>query len=318
MSSLSLKKIATQEEILTGGHRLCSGCGAPIIGRLITHGLRKPDNTIIIQPTGCLEVATTIYPYSAWRVAWVHNAFENAAATASGIVAAYKAFHRRKGVSEPDVICIGGDGGTVDIGLQALSGAWERGDRFLYILYDNGAYMNTGIQRSGATPYGAWTTTTPVGRVLPGKIQWRKPIARIAVEHDIPYVATVNPAYWRDLIEKVRKGLEAEGPAFIHALAPCPRGWRFPTDLSIKIARLATETCIFPLWDYVNGKYELSVPSVRYQKLPKLKKPVEDYLVTQGRFRHLFKPKRRDDLIEAIQRRVDQEWELLLKRCESP
>lgn len=315
MSFPGLKEIARQPELLTGGHRLCSGCAAPVIGRLIMHALRKPDNTIVVQPTGCFEVSTTIYPYSAWRIPWVHSAFENSAATASGIVAAYKVFSRRRGISEPDVICISGDGATVDIGLQALSGAWERRDRFLYVLYDNGAYMNTGIQRSSATPYAASTTTSPAGRVIPGKREWAKPIARIAAEHDIPYVATASPAYWRDLMMKVRRGLEADGPAFMHALSPCPRGWRHASDLSIHIARLATQTCFFPLWECANREYKLSAPSVIYQKRPDLKKPVEAFLQPQGRFRHLFKPEKRTDIIETIQRSVDREWNLILTRC---
>ena len=316
MSLPSIKDLARQPELLTSGHRLCSGCAAPIVGRLIAHALRKPNNTIVVQPTGCFEVATTIYPYTAWRVPWVHNAFENAAATASGIVAAHRIFSRRYGVDEPDVICIAGDGGTVDIGLQALSGAWERGDRFLYVLYDNGAYMNTGIQRSSATPHAAWTTTTPAGKVIPGKRGWVKPIARIAVEHDIPYVATANPAYWRDLMLKARRGLEADGPAFIHTIAPCTRGWRYPPDMTIEVARLATETCFFPLWECVDGRYKISGPSIRFKVKPELKKPVEEFMKVQGRFRHLFRPERRTDIIDAIQRYVDREWALLLRRAE--
>ncbi|MFQ6086104.1 MAG: thiamine pyrophosphate-dependent enzyme [Candidatus Bathyarchaeia archaeon] len=316
MSTFSLKKLAKQPELLTSGHRLCAGCGAGIVGRLVMSSLRKPGNTIVVQPTGCFEVATTIYPETAWKVPWLHSAFENAASTASGIVAAYRSFKRRKDtVEEPDVICISGDGGTLDIGFQALSGAWERGDRFVYVLYDNQGYMNTGTQRSSATPYSAWTTTTPVGKILPGNVIWRKPIARIAVEHDIPYVATANPAYWRDHMEKLRKALEAEGPAFIHSLAPCPLGWRFPSDSTIQIARLATETCVFPLWECVDGGYKLSHPSRARERDSRRKKPVVKFLELQGRFRHLFKPRRRNDIIKLIQRHVDNEWDLILSRC---
>jgi len=271
---------------------------------------------IATNATGCMEVVTTIYPYTAWRVPYIHTAFENVAANAAGIEVALKAMKKKGRLKHDhvDVIAFAGDGGTYDIGIQALSGAAERGHDFLYVLYDNEAYMNTGIQRSGGTPYGAWTTTSPAGRVIPGKPEYKKPIADIMVAHDIPYVATASPAYWRDLILKVRRGLEVKGPAFLHALAPCPRGWRYDTSKTIEMAQLAVEACVFPLWEAVNGEYALSAPSKVIALKPERKKPVREYLSVQGRFRHLFTPEF-EQVIDEIQRITDERWGRLLKKC---
>lgn len=311
--AINLRELAKKKELLTSGHRLCAGCGAPIVIRQVLKATkRKP---IITVSTGCLEVATTIYPYTSWQTPWIHTAFENAAATASGIDGMLKVYERRGEIKErPPVIAFTGDGGTYDIGFQALSGAFERGQNYLHVLYDNEAYMNTGIQRSGGTPLAAWTTTSPAGKVIPGKLERKKPIARIMVEHNAPYVATASPAYWRDLIMKVEKGLDVEGPAFIHALAPCPRGWRTPSNITIELARLAVETCLFPLWESVNGEYRISSPSKIYIKRPERKKPVQEYLKRQGRFRHLFNPDR-TKILSKIQSQVNREWELIKKRA---
>ena len=310
----NLRELAKKPSILLPGHRLCAGCAASIIVRQVSCALRGP--TIVVAATGCLEVATTIFPYTSWRVPWVHNAFENAAATASGIEAAIKALIRKGRYKHKhvDIICFAGDGGTYDIGLQSLSGALERGHDFLYILYDNEAYMNTGIQRSGGTPKGAATTTSPAGTVIPGKRENKKPIADIAVAHRIPYVATATPAHWRDLMIKVRKGIEVDGPAFIHILSPCPRGWRFPPDLTIEVAKLAVDTCYFPLWEYENGKWRLTDRSLQIAKNPQLKKPIDEFLKVQGRFKHLFKPENQH-IIKELQEYVDLVWKDLLKRC---
>jgi pyruvate ferredoxin oxidoreductase beta subunit len=312
--SMKLKDLAKKEEFLAPGHRLCAGCAASIIVRQVLKVL--DDKPIITISTGCLEVATTIYPYTSWKVPWLHTAFENVAANASGIESMMKVY-KRKGIikKKPHVIAFSGDGGTYDIGLQALSGAFERGHDYLHVLYDNEAYMNTGIQRSGGTPHAASTTTSPAGSIIPGKIQWKKPIARIMVAHNAPYVATASPSHWRDLMLKVEKGLKVEGPAFLHILSPCPRGWRYPTDMTIEIAKLAIETCLFPLWECEEGEYRISTPSMRYVKRPERKKPVEDYLKLQGRFRHLFNPKR-TDIIQDIQEHVDKDWKRILKRAE--
>jgi len=308
------KDFAQIPERFSPGHRACAGCGPAIVMRLIMKAARGP--VIATNATGCMEVVSTIYPYTAWKVPWIHTAFENVAANAAGIDAALKAL-KRKGrlkYEHVDVIAFGGDGGTYDIGIQALSGAAERGHDFLYVLYDNEAYMNTGIQRSGGTPLGAWTTTSPAGRVIPGKTQRKKPIADIMVAHEIPYVATASVSEWKDLVLKARKGMEVEGPAFLHVLAPCPRGWRHDTSKTIEIARLAVDTCIFPLWEADNGEYKLSSRSKVIAAKPEMKKPVEEYLKTQGRFRHLFKPENKH-IIEEIQKEVDRRWQKLLKLC---
>jgi len=215
-----------------------------------------------------------------------------------------------------DVVAFGGDGGTFDIGIQALSGAVERGHDFLYVLYDNEAYMNTGIQRSSGTPMGAWTTTSPAGKVIPGKTERKKPIADIMVAHEMPYVATANIAHWKDLVVKARKGMEVNGPAFLHVFAPCPRGWRSETAKSVEISGLAVQTCVFPLWEAEYGEYKLSPQSKAIARNPERKLLVEQYLKTQGRFRHLFKPENKH-VLEAIQKEVDRRWKKLLKACET-
>ena len=308
------KEIVKKPELFTSGHRACAGCGPAIALRQIMKATRGP--TIVTNATGCMEVVSTIYPYTAWKVPWIHTAFENVAANASGIEAALKAMKRKemyKGTI--DVIAFAGDGGTFDIGIQALSGAAERGHDFLYVLYDNEAYMNTGIQRSGGTPHGASTTTSPAGKVIPGKTQFKKPIADIMVAHEIPYVATASIAYWQDVLMKARKGLEVEGPAFLHVFAPCPRGWRYDTSKTVEIARLAVETCVFPLWEAVNGNYSLSPQSKIAALKPDRKKPVTDYLKMQRRFRHLFNPSFEHERI-VIQERIDKRWGKLLKKCD--
>ncbi len=301
---LRLKELSKQEELLTGGHRLCSGCGAPIAIRQVLHAAGVP--IVAANATGCLEVSTTIYPYSAWKIPWIHSAFENAAATISGVEAMYKAL-KRKGKIDRKIkfIAFGGDGGTYDIGLQSLSGAVERGHDFVYICYDNGAYMNTGIQRSSATPLGANTTTSPAGKIRQGKLRPRKNLTKIMAAHNIPYAAQATPAHWRDLMTKVRKALEVDGPAYIAIFAPCNRGWRTPTNNAIELCRLAADTCFWPIYEYENGKLKIN-----YR--PKEKKPVTEFLKTQGRFKHLFSPQN-EALIERIQENIDREWEMLQK-----
>ncbi|MEM0254068.1 MAG: pyruvate synthase subunit PorB [Candidatus Bathyarchaeia archaeon] len=308
------RDIVQKPDLFMSGHRACAGCAAATALRLIMKATRGP--TIVTNATGCMEVVSSLYPYTSWAVPWIHTAFENAAANASGIEAAIKILKKKGKIKHEhvDVIAIAGDGGTYDIGFQALSGAVERGHDFLFVLYDNEAYMNTGIQRSGGTPLGAATTTSPAGSVLPGKLEHKKPIADIMVAHEIPYVATASVYYWRDLIAKVRRGLEAEGPAFLHVFTPCPRGWRSDPSKSIELSRLAVETCVFPLWEAVNGEYQLSPPSKAIALAPQKKKPVREYLQLQGRFRHLFTPKF-EKIIDEIQRITDLRWQKLLKKC---
>jgi pyruvate ferredoxin oxidoreductase beta subunit len=308
------KDIAEKPELFMSGHRACAGCAPATVLRLIMKATRGP--TIVTNATGCMEVSSTIYPYTSWAVPWLHTAFETAGANAAGIDAALKILRKKGRIKDEqvDVIALAGDGGTYDIGIQALSGAVERGHDFLYVLYDNEAYMNTGIQRSGGTPFGASTTTSQAGTVVPGKLQDKKPIADIMVAHDMPYVATASPYYWRDLIIKASKGIEVDGPAFLHVFAPCPRGWRSDQSKSIELSRLAVETCIFPLWEAVNGEYQLSTPSKLYALAPQKKKPVKEYLEVQGRFRHLFTPKY-EKMIDQIQSQTDAKWKRLLKKC---
>jgi pyruvate ferredoxin oxidoreductase beta subunit len=308
------KDIAEKPDLFLAGHRACAGCGPATVLRMIMKATRGP--TIVTEATGCMEVVSSIYPYTSWAVPWLHTAFETAASNASGIEAALKIMKKKGRISQEhvDVIAFAGDGGTFDIGFQALSGAAERGHDFLFVLYDNEAYMNTGIQRSGGTPHGAATTTSPAGTLIPGKLEYKKPIADIMVAHAIPYVATATPYYWKDLMTKVRKGLEVEGPAFLHVFAPCPRGWRYNPAKSIEYAKLAVETCVFPVWESVNGHCHLSTPSKLVALAPQKKKPVADYLQGQGRFRHMFKPEGKQ-LLEEVQRITDARWECLLRKC---
>ncbi len=312
----NLRELAKERRpILLPGHRMCAGCAAPLIIKLLGLAMRGP--TFVITATGCLEVATTIFPYTSWAIPWAHIAFENAASAASGVEAALKALKKtgRLPYDFIDVVAIAGDGGTYDIGFQALSGMAERGHDVLYLLYDNEAYMNTGIQRSGGTPQFAWTTTSPVGKVIPGKLEPKKPIADIMVAHRVPYVATLTPAHWVDAIKKFRKALETKGPKFIHALAPCNRGWRFDPSLTIEVCKLAVDTCYFPLWEYVKGEgYYLTDRSLAIAKNPKLKKPVIEFLKVQGRYRHLLRPENRE-LLNKLQEYVDAVWEDLLNRA---
>jgi pyruvate ferredoxin oxidoreductase beta subunit len=307
--STKLTDLTQKPEVLTGGHRLCAGCGAPIAVRQVLMG--APDNVklVIANPTGCLEVSTTIYPYNSWNVSFIHCAFENAASTLSGVEAAYQSLKKQGKIEEEyRFVAFGGDGGTYDIGLQALSGALERGHRLIYVCYNNEAYMNTGIQRSGATIKGSWTTTTPHGADSYGKEQNRKDLTAIAAAHNIPYVAQASISNWRDLVKKAQKAFAADGPAFINVLSPCHRGWRFPMEKTIEVAKLAVQTRVWPLYEVENGKWSLTTKA-------KNKLPVVDYLKTQGRFAHLFQDGN-EGIVELLQEYVDQEWEKLSSLCD--
>ncbi|MDD3599526.1 MAG: pyruvate synthase subunit PorB [Bacillota bacterium] len=302
----TLKELSNKEILISSGHRACAGCGFPII---IKQALLAAENPVVVAcATGCMEVCTTIYPYTAWKVPFIHNAFENAASTLSGVEAAYKSLSRQGKLDKKiDFIAFGGDGGTYDIGFQALSGAMERGHNMLYICYDNQAYMNTGIQRSSATPRGANTTTSPAGTESYGKKQYRKDLSAVMVAHEIPYVAQASPSNWNDLVTKVKKALAVEGPAFMNIIQPCVLGWKYPSDQSIELAKLAVDTCFWPLYEVENGDYKLT-----YR--PKEKKPVEDWLKRQGRFRHLFKPENAE-ILKEIQEDIDTRWSRLLAKC---
>jgi pyruvate ferredoxin oxidoreductase beta subunit len=306
--AIKLKELAGQPERLAPGHRFCAGCAEPIVIRQILHAIEEP--VVLSMATGCAEVATTMFPTTAFNVPWIHNAFENAATTISGAEAMYRALVRQGKMPDRDIrfVAFGGDGATYDIGLQFLSGALERGHRFLYVCLNNEAYMNTGIQRSSATPMGAHTTTSPAGSVIPGKVQRRKPLTDIIAAHRIPYVAQAAPSRMTDLMNKARKAVAVDGPAFMNVLASCNRGWRHSTDTTIDVTKLAIDTCYWPLFEVEDGVWKLNYK-------PREKKPIEEWLKTQGRFRHLFQPQNRH-VIEEIQAHIDEEWESLLKRCE--
>lgn len=306
--STKLADLVEKTQYLSGGHRLCAGCGASIVVRQILMGAPDDVKLVVANPTGCLEVSTTIYPYTSWNTSYIHCAFENAASTLSGVETAYRSLKLQGKIKEDfRFIAFGGDGGTYDIGLQALSGALERGHRLIYVCYNNEAYMNTGIQRSGATSMGSWTTTSPYGINSAGKKENRKDLTAIAAAHNIPYVAQGSISHWKDLVKKAQKAFAAEGPAFINVLSPCHRGWRFPMEKTIEVARMAVKTCVWPLYEVENGQWRLTV---------KVKKqPVEEYLKLQGRFAHLFKEENQN-ILKTIQENVDAEWKKLLLQCE--
>ncbi|MFH1355028.1 MAG: pyruvate synthase subunit PorB [Candidatus Omnitrophota bacterium] len=262
--------------LFKSGHTACAGCGQAIAARLVIEA--AGENTIVANNTGCLEVFTTRFPESAWGVPWIHSLFENAAAVASGIEAALKYLGKKDAIN---VIAQAGDGGTADIGLQALSGMLERGHDVLYVCYDNEAYMNTGIQRSGLTPFDTSTTTSPSGKQSFGNIRPKKPMPEIVLAHGIPYVATSSAGFPRDLQSKVKKALSIKGPKYIQIHVPCPLGWHHESAKTLDVARLAFETGLYPLLEYVNG--------VLVSKRQIVPKPVEEYLKIQGRFKHLLK-----------------------------
>ena len=298
--ALYAPRLTSKDENFAPGHRACVGCGEALAIRQVFKALDR--NVIVVNATGCSEIVASQFPYTSWRVPWIHTLFENPAAVVSGIDAGLKVL-RRKGryVNRPKLVAMGGDGATADIGLQALSGAMERGHDFLYVCYDNEAYMNTGIQRSSATPFGASTTTSPAGKVSIGQTTWKKNMPAIAVAHNIQYVATACPSYPFDLMAKVKKAAEVEGPAYLHILSVCPTGWRSAGDLTVRYGRLAVESGVFPLYEVEKGKYKLSMD------FPKLR-PIRDYMKGQGRFRHLT-----DDAIERIQKRVTEDYLKLRK-----
>ncbi|MEM3659929.1 MAG: thiamine pyrophosphate-dependent enzyme [Thermoproteota archaeon] len=284
------------------GHRLCAGCGPAITAKLIT--LAVPE-AIIVNATGCVEVGTTIYPYSAWKTPWVHVLFQNNAPVASGIAAALEKLSAEGRARKLPVIALGGDGSTFDIGLGAISGSLERLDKITYICYDNFAYMNTGIQRSGATPLGVATTTSPVGRVIPGKQENKKDLIGIVASHHIPYAATATIWLWRDMVNKIRKAVSysEQGPAFLHILAPCQFGWRYEPRLTIKVSRMAVETRLFPIYEVEDGQlrinYRVAKPT-----------PVEEFLKIQRWTRHLLEPKNADAL-QRLKNWIEWNWQRL-------
>lgn len=306
----NLKEVVNKKIRFTSGHRMCAGCGAPPLIRSILRAVKDEDEVVVTSATGCLEVSSFIYPYTSWKnSSFIHSAFENAGATCSGVESAYKALKKRGKISKDKnikFIAFGGDGGTYDIGIQSLSGAMERGHDMVYVCYDNGAYMNTGTQRSSATPQYADTTTAPAGKDSDGKPQIKKDMTEIMVKHNIPYVAqTAMVTNLKDLYEKAEKAIYTEGPAYLSTFSPCPRGWGYdPKDL-MKIIKLAVDSCFWPLYEVVNGVYKIT-----YKPANKL--PVSDFLKMQKRYKHLFEPGN-EHLIQEIQNEIDKKWNYLLE-----
>ena len=304
----NLKEVVNKPNRLTSGHRMCAGCGAPVTVNGVLRALKAEDNAVVSSATGCLEVSTCTFPYTSWKnCSFIHTAFECASATLSGVQTTYNKLKKNgkiKSDKTTKFIAFGGDGGTLDIGLQSLSGAMERGHDMTYICYDNGAYMNTGTQRSSSTPHFADTTTSPSGKESNGKAQQRKDLTEIMVKHNLPYVAqSALIGNLKDLYEKSEKAIYTEGPTYMSVLSPCPRGWGYPAEDLQTISKLAVDTCFWPLYEVENGKYKIT-----YKPAKKL--PVEDFLKLQKRFKHLFKPGN-EWMIEEIQKEVDKKWEYL-------
>ncbi|MFZ5801433.1 MAG: thiamine pyrophosphate-dependent enzyme [Candidatus Omnitrophota bacterium] len=283
--------------LFTPGHTACAGCGQAIAARLVIDAAGA--ETIVCNNTGCLEVFSTKYPESAWEVPFIHSLFENAAAVASGVESALKYLGIKDKVN---VISQAGDGGTADIGLQALSGMWERGHDVLSVCYDNEAYMNTGIQRSGLTPFGTNTTTSPPGTASFGNIRFKKPVPEIALAHAIPYVATASVAYPQDIQKKVKKAISLKGPKYLQIHVPCPLGWRHESNETVNVAKLAIDSGLYPIFEYENGKL------VSVRKIKPL--PVEEYLKVQGRFKHLLNSPAQLKMVQEIANRNIEKYGL--------
>jgi pyruvate ferredoxin oxidoreductase beta subunit len=297
-------RLINKKELLSAGHRACQGCGEVLGVRLMCKALG--ENTVIASATGCMEIISSQFPTTAWEVPWIHVAFENAAAVAAGVEAGLAGLRRKGKIDDRYIKVVGmaGDGGTMDIGFQALSGAMERGHDMLFVCFDNEAYMNTGIQRSSGTPMGASTTTAPAGKVSSGQKTWKKNMPEIMAAHGIPYVATACPSYPLDFIRKVEKAKSIKGPSYIHCFTVCPTGWRCGSHLAIAMGRLAVETGVFPLYEVENGKYKVS------SEMPKKLKPVKAYFKAQGRFRHLGEAE-----IKNIQSKVESEYQKILDKA---
>lgn len=304
---MSSEEISHEGDLYNSGHRACPGCGAALACKYVTEA--AGPKTVMAMSTGCMEVVSTPYPESAWGISWIHNVFENVSAIAAGAETAYKSFKNRgkEGFTDYDdvnFIAMGGDGATFDIGIRSLSGMLERGHDVLYVCYDNEAYMNTGIQRSGSTPLGASTTTSPAGKESFGEDVHKKNMPQIVAAHGVEYVATANVAFPEDFKSKIEKALEIDGPKYIQIFAPCPRGWRHDAENTIEVARKAHETALRPVLEMEEGEVT-SAMSINDRK------PVEDYLELQGRFKHLFEKEGGQEIIEELQKVADDNAEKL-------
>lgn len=303
---ITLKELARKDDLFVSGHGLCSGCAIPTILKLVLRASKYP--IVVSNATGCLQIASTPYPRSSWKLNWIHSAMGNAPATMSGIAAMYRSQKRSgklPGGKESKFLVIGGDGATGDIGFGSLSGSMERGDDFVYLCYDNQLYSSTGGQRSSASPMGASTSTTPAGEILPGKMQFKKDISHMIAAQKIPYMAQTVPWIWQDLFKKAERAFDTSGPAFLNVLSPCPTEWKTPTDKTIELTRLAVETCVWPVYEVKNG----TKVTINYK--PKTKLPVTEWLNSQPRFRHLLVSENKW-IVEKIQEEVDENWDYLL------
>ena len=307
------KQSALKPERFIGGHRACAGCGYPIYLKQVLSSTENP--IVVVSATGCLEVTSTIFPYSAWKVPFLHNAFENSAATCSGVEGAWQSLKKQgKNKKEIKFLAMGGDGGTYDIGLQSLSGAMERRHDMLYVCYNNDAYMNTGVQRSSATPMGANTTTSQAGKVQKGKTVHSKNLTEIMAAHDLPYVAQTTVGYWMDATRKFEKAFAITGPKFINTYSPCVPGWGYHMSQTVKISKLAVETNLWPLYEIENGKYTINIKNPKEKR-----KPIEEFLKLQVRFKHLLAPDAKD-VVQNIQDFIDWRYSNLerLEKATNP
>ena len=308
----NLKEFSTSNDRFEGAHLLCPGCSHSIIVREVLNATN--DEVVVSSATGCLEVSTAIYPHTSWDSSWIHIGFENASTAIAGAEAMDKALRNKGKIPSdkkpPKFVAFGGDGATYDIGFQWVSGVFERGHNIMYVALDNEVYANTGGQRSSSTPIGASTTTSPAGRVSYGEKRDKKDMLAIMAAHNSPYVAQVAPNKWKDMVKKIQKGFEVEGPVFINAMSACTTEWKFNPSDTIQVSDLATESLVFPLYEIINGT-ELNIT---YR--PKNIVPVRDYLAAQGRFKHLFKPENAH-VIEEWQKRTDRKWDYLQRREEA-
>ncbi|NWF66211.1 MAG: pyruvate ferredoxin oxidoreductase [Campylobacterales bacterium] len=308
----NLKEFSTSNDRYEGANLMCPGCAHNIIVREILNATNDP--LVIATATGCLEVCSAVYPYTSWDASWIHIGFENASTAVAGAEAMYKALKRKGKIpadqKEPKFVAFGGDGATYDIGFQWISGCFERGHNMMYVCLDNEVYANTGGQRSSSTPIGASTTTSPAGRVSYGEKMMKKDIVAIMAAHGAPYVAQVAPNKWKDMVKKIQKGFDTNGPVFINAMSACTTEWKFPADKTIEASDLAVDSLVFPLYEIENG----TKLTITYR--PKNIIPVRDYLAYQGRFKHLF-TKQNEHVIEEWQKKVNERWDYLQRREEA-
>jgi len=314
----NLKKLSQNPQRLAGGHRLCPGCGISVI---LKQALTTIDNPVVVaNATGCSEICFSPYPQNAFKVPWIHSVFENSASVISGVESAWKSFAKKGKLTEEQkkikFLAVGGDGATYDIGFQWLSGAVERGHDFTYICFDNEGYMNTGYQRSSATTVGFSTHTSPVGKKIIGKIQHRKNLTRIIAAHNAPYVAQINPANSFDLMKKAKKAFETEGPAFLNAFSMCPTNWKYKTELGIKIANLAIDAGLWPLYEVDHGRWKINYKPKASKTYREKNEPLMEFLSLQGRTKHLLKPENRDILADLMNE-IANDWDYLLKMEEA-